>query len=270
MLLELICISFRFLRISSPEALGNIIERFMNIYFTRQDRWDPLIAGFCAEPNNARELIRTGVKEGLHLSAYLATLKMRLEGQAVDVKQWVTEAKVIPSVEHMFLLTLTGFLEGLARGELGNDRLDATLSMLEALGADDKKKWGIKIMNLIDSGEHSVYSVRFRFAVSVVETFLQSQVTGGAGVRLRPEDPRGTEVNENVARKLKDLSSRVRNKEYTADINSGVMNMLITEVRRMSADPTITVTSYRRLISVIVENLYPDKRELSVLRQRQQ
>lgn len=242
------------------------IERLLNIYFRAQTSWDPLISAFCLTGDNMMELINMGVEFGSYLTVYLASKRMSRERSNFYVADWVSRSKVIPGVEHLFLLTLDAFMESLAQGTMGRrarSEANNTLKKLESLSSDGRKK-GIPFFS---SGEQSQFTTRFRFAMNVIEVFLQSQLASGDGVRMNPSDSRDPRTGAAVNSKLKELSSKAKNSEYKSTIPSASMDSLVSFIRDTSLDNNTTINSYKIVISKIVSTLFSDKLELNILTQ---
>lgn len=249
--------------------LGIIIERFMNTYFMSQYDWDPLISAFSLEPRKIQNLINIGIDAGLYLVVYLASKRMRREKRDFCIRDWISRTKVIPEVEYLFILVIEDFVEGLALGGLmgtqARSAADSTVSRLEMLGADKEKKWGIKIMNFIDSGEASKYSVRFRFAMNAFEIFLRSQLASGDGIRMEASDYRDSRMNPIVNEKMKAIISKSKKAEYKSAISAASMDSVISTLRDVTSDQSMTIHAYKMVFSKVILSLYPERHEFSII-----
>lgn len=240
----------------------------MNAYFVAQYEWDPLISAFTLGPSKTQELINMGVESGMYLTVYLASKRMRRGKSDFYVRDWLSRANPLPEVEHLFIFAVEEFMESLALGALGRQSRSAVntaLNRLEALGADKEKKWGTKIMNFIDSGEPSIYSVRFRFAMNAFEIFLCSQLASGDGIRMEPSDYRDSRMNVVVTDKMKAIISKSKRSDYKSAISPTSMDAIISTLREVTTEQNMTISSYKMVFSKVVMNLYPERHELSII-----
>lgn len=257
-----------FFRITVLSKLGAIIERLMVNYFKDQYDWDPLIAAFSIDHRRLQEFVDTGVETSLYLTVYLVSKKMRREKSDFCVRDWFFRTNAIPNVEHLFILVIEDFMETLALRLLGGrerDAISSALNRLDALGSDKEKKWGTKIMNFIDSGEPSKFSVRFRFAMNAFEIFLLSQANGRGGVRTEASDYRDPKATALVASKMKDLVSKTKKPFYKDAIPMSSMNSIMSMLREVTTEQSMTINAYKVVISKVVSSLYSDKHELIIL-----